>query len=358
VRTVKVGLLVAVALALFMATVFMLGAQQRLWERKVVYEIHFARAGGLQEGAPVSLTGVSVGSVADMRFPDDPTAAYIEVLVNVASEVAPRIREDTVATIRTYGLLGDRYIELSGGSPDRPAVPAGGILRSIDPIDYEAVLGQSGDIASNIVEVTASLKDVLGSIQRGEGLLGAMVRNRELGEATLTDLRTTMANVQATTRSLEQILARIERGEGLLGRLTRRTSEGDELVTRAVRATRSLERFARRLERGQGALPRLVEDEAYARRLLGNLDRAIGDLAAVADKLERGQGTLGKLVNDPSLYRNAEGFFRGARRSWLLRLFGLGGAPAAPEAPAAPPPTAPAADRPAAHGAAEDRSPG
>ena len=227
-RTVKVGLLVAVALVLFMATVFLLGAQQRFWERKTQYELHFARSGGLQAGAPVSLTGVPVGSVADMRFPPDPAAAYIEVLVNVGSEVAARIREDTVATIRTYGLLGDRYIELTAGSPDRPIVPPGGIIHSIDPTDYEAVLGQSGDIASNIVEVTASLKDVLGSIQRGEGLLGAMVRNRELGEATLTDLRTTMANVQQTTQSLGRFSAASSAAKGLLGRLTRRSDEGEE----------------------------------------------------------------------------------------------------------------------------------
>jgi phospholipid/cholesterol/gamma-HCH transport system substrate-binding protein len=325
VRTFKVGLLVAVALVLFMATVFLLGSQRRFWERKIYYEIHFARSGGLQSGAPVSLTGVPIGSVTAMWFPPDPADAYIRVLINVSKDVSARIREDTVATIRTYGLLGDRYIELTAGSPDKPPVKPGEVIRSVDPTDIEAVLGQSGDIASNIVEVTASLKDVLGSIQRGEGLLGAMLRNRELGEATLADLRATMANVQQTTHSLEQILGRIDRGEGLLGRLTRKTDEGEELVTRAVRAVRSLERVSRRLDRGQGAVPRLVEDEAYARRLLGNLDRAVTDLADVAAKLDRGQGTLGKLVNDPSLYQSADGFFEGARKSWFLRFLGVGG---------------------------------
>src|SRR5262252_6338322 len=217
-------------MALSMGAILTLGQQEHLWERKVRYDIHFARTNGLQVGAPVSLTGVVIGSVVDMRFPADPTAAYIEVVIGVTKSVAPRLRENSVATIRTYGLLGDRYIELTTGSPDAPPVPPDGLLPSLDPIDYEAVLGQSGDIVTNIVEVTASLKDVLGSIQRGEGLLGAMVRNRELGEATLVDLQRTMANVQETTKSLDSIVQRIDEGKGVLGTLTGDTPESRELA--------------------------------------------------------------------------------------------------------------------------------
>src|SRR5436305_7438863 len=174
-QTARVGFLVFVALAILVATIMSLGGEQKFWERKVRYEMHFARTNGLQVGAPVSLTGVAIGSVVDMRFPSDPAAAYIEVEIGVTSNVAPRLRENSVATIRTYGLLGDRYIELTAGSPDAAPVPPGGLLSSIDPIDYEAVLGQSADIATNTVEVTASLQDVLRAIRRGERLLGALV---------------------------------------------------------------------------------------------------------------------------------------------------------------------------------------
>src|SRR5438094_829946 len=299
-RTTKIGLLVAIALAILMVTVFSLNQEQPFWERKVQYEVRFTRTGGLQTGAPVSLSGVSIGTVAEMRFPPDPAVNYIQVLINVKGDLATRIRENTVASIRTLGLLGDRYIELSAGMPESPPVPPGGLIASIDPTDIEALLGQGGDIVTNIVEVTASLKDVLGAIQRGEGLLGAMLRNRELGETTLVDLQRTMANVQATTASLDQLTTR--------------------------------------LNRGNGALARLMEDETYAQRVLGNLDRAISDLADVAAKLDRGQGTLGKLVNDPALYHDAKALVGGARKSWFLRFFGGVGPP--------PPDTPPPTDRP------------
>jgi phospholipid/cholesterol/gamma-HCH transport system substrate-binding protein len=346
-RTFRIGLLVAVALGIFMLTILSLGQEQRFWQRKVQYELRFARTNGLQKGSLVSLNGVTIGSVDELRFPPDPTDQHIQVLINVASNVAERIREDTTAAIRTYGLLGDRYIELSAGSAASAPLAPGSRITSIDPVDYEQVLGQSGgDIVSNVVEVTASLRDVLQSIQRGEGLLGAMLRNRELGEATLTDLRQTMANLQDTTRSLDRIIVRVEQGEGLLGQLTTRTKESAKLLTRIYRAADNVEEVSKRLADGNGALPRLFEDKAYADRVLGNLDRASADLAEITAKMKGTQGTFGKLINDPSLYHEAMALVGRVRKSWAARLFRiLGGneepSPTsetpAPEASAPPP---------------------
>src|SRR2546428_11738744 len=98
-----------------------------------------------------------------MRFPPDPAATYIQVLLNVRGDVAPRIRDDTVASIRTYGLLGDRYIELSAGSPEAPAVPPGGLISSIDPVDIRRPVGRGGGIVHNIRQVAPPPEDVLGS---------------------------------------------------------------------------------------------------------------------------------------------------------------------------------------------------
>jgi phospholipid/cholesterol/gamma-HCH transport system substrate-binding protein len=340
-RTFRIGLMVAVALGIFMLTILSLGQEQRFWQRRVQYEIRFARTNGLQKGALVSLSGVAIGSVDELRFPPDPAETHIQVLINVASNVTERIREDTTAAIRTYGLLGDRYIELSAGSAAAAPLAPGSRLQAVDPIDYEQVIGQSGgDIVSNVVEVTASLRDVLQSIQRGEGLLGAMLKNRELGEATITDLRQTMANLQGTTRSLDHIIARVERGEGLLGQLTTRTKENAKLLGRIDRSVANVEDLSQRLAGGKGALPRLFEDKAYADRVLGNLDRAVADLAEVTAKMKGTQGTFGKLISDPGLYNEAQALVGRVRKSWAARMFRLLGSSEEPPPASDAPPTA------------------
>jgi phospholipid/cholesterol/gamma-HCH transport system substrate-binding protein len=318
-RETKVGALVLAALVLAGAAIFLLGRQQHVWERKVDYVIHFARTNGLQRGAPVSLSGLPIGSVDELAFATEPGAHHIEVNVEVDADAAPRIRTDTKATIRTLGLLGDKYIELvTGDDPDADAVPAGGRIPSTDPMDYEAFVGQSGgDIVTNVVEVTAALKDVLQTIQRGEGLLGAMVQNREFGNRTLENLDGTMASLKATGASLDRIVKRIDDGEGALGRLV----TDKKLAETLERSLKSLERATRRIETGRGAAMRLVDDQAYGDRLLGKLERAVDGLADVAGKLNRGDGTLGKLINESTLHDDAQGLVREVRGSWLVQLY-------------------------------------
>src|SRR3989442_6683411 len=109
-RTTKIGLLVAIALAVLMVTVFSLNQEQPFWERKVQYELRFTRTGGLQTGARVSLSGVSIGTVAEMRFPPHPALNYIPGLMNVKGDHEPPIPARLTARIITLELLRDRHV--------------------------------------------------------------------------------------------------------------------------------------------------------------------------------------------------------------------------------------------------------
>jgi len=304
-----------------MVGTFLIGREQRFWERKQPYEIRFTRVNGLRIGAPVSLTGVDIGSVQDVSFPADSTTNYISVEVSISGSASRRIREDSLARIRTIGLLGDKYVEISAGSPQSPMLPPGSIIPSADPIDYEALLGESGDIITNIVETTNSLRSVLASIEQGEGLLGQMIKNREQGTMTFADLQKAVAHVEATTASLQRITKEVESGNGAFGVLLKRGDEAKRLLANLDRAASDVAKLSARLESARGALPRLVDDQEYAERLLRDLQTTAANLAEVSEKINRGHGTVGELVNDPSLYREAKGLFSTTRSSWAFSLY-------------------------------------
>jgi phospholipid/cholesterol/gamma-HCH transport system substrate-binding protein len=329
--------MVVVALLLGMAGTFLIGREQRFWEHKLSYEIRFARLNGLRVGSIVSLTGVDIGSVDEVSFPDDPGATYISVLVDISSHAAVRIREDSLERIRTIGLLGDKYVEISAGSPQSPTLPPGSIIPSADPIDYEALLGEGGDIITNIVEVTNSLKSVLASVERGEGLLGEIVTNREQGALTLADLRKTVAHVEASSDSFERIMKDVEGGRGAFGVLLRHGNELERLLGNLNRASQQIGQLSQRLETAQRALPRLVEDKEYGETLLRDLRTTMQNVSELSEKINHGKGTVGALVNDPSLYYETKGLVSSTRSSWVYSVYrGVRGlfppyAPSSPE---------------------------
>jgi phospholipid/cholesterol/gamma-HCH transport system substrate-binding protein len=317
----RVGLVVVVALGLFMTGTFLIGREQRFWSRKIAYEVRFTRINGLRVGSAVSLTGVDIGSVQGVFFPEDPNANYISVRVKVAGHAGPRIREDSVARIRTIGLLGDKYVEISAGSPQSVILPPESIIPSVDPIDYEALLGEGGDIITNIVETTNSLKNVLAAIEQGQGLLGQMVTNREQGAATLADLQKTIAHVEGTTASMERIAKDIEAGKGALGVLLKRGAETERLITNLDRTAQELGQIAARLRASQGALPTLLEDKEYGQQLLTDLRTTVRNLSELSEKANRGKGTVARLVNDPSLYQQVKGLVNSTSSSWLFSIY-------------------------------------
>ncbi|MFP3941921.1 MAG: MlaD family protein, partial [Thermoanaerobaculia bacterium] len=109
-REWRVGLLILGALAVLAFGIFLIGEESNLFVRKNAYVIYFPTAGGLNTGNPVHLDGVEVGTVRSVLLPTDATSSQIKVGVEVASRYEKRIREDSMARIKTLGLLGDKYV--------------------------------------------------------------------------------------------------------------------------------------------------------------------------------------------------------------------------------------------------------
>lgn len=358
---IKVGLLIVTALILLSVTIFLMGKERRFFENKVPFEIHFSRTIGLREGAPITLTGVRVGSVESLAFPQDVQENYIVVQIKVVGDVAPRIRKDTLARIRTQGVLGDKFIELSGGSPESEPLPAGSLIASADPLDYETMLGESGDVVQNFASVasslktilksaeegksllgqvvapehekkwidsannlrsaSASLKNILSSVEKGEGVLGQLVQNKESGRAVMEDLKAGLHQLRRATESLQKTAQKIEQGEGTLGTLIQDPNAGKEILASLRRSTANLEGVTRRLREGGGVLQRLIMDKPYADRVLGHLEKTTRDVAQITGKIDKGEGTIGALVNDRQLYQEAKELVGDAKGSWLFSIY-------------------------------------
>src|SRR6184192_3551525 len=137
----RVGLFVLVALAVFLATIYALGARARLFEARYVVYADFTEVGGLTEGATVRLAGVQIGRVSGVHLPAEP-GGKVRVDMTIARRYGDRVRKDSVARIETQGLLGDRIVEITVGTTAASGVKAHDLIASRDPFDITKVVSE------------------------------------------------------------------------------------------------------------------------------------------------------------------------------------------------------------------------
>src|SRR5574337_356793 len=105
-----------VSLGALIGLSYLLGAQARYFEPKYELVAEFTEVGGLTQGATVRLAGVQIGRVTRVMLPEGP-GAKVRVSLSIARRFGDRIRGNSVARIETQGLLGDKIVEISLGSP-------------------------------------------------------------------------------------------------------------------------------------------------------------------------------------------------------------------------------------------------
>ncbi len=358
-HTLRVGLLAAVALVVLGLTILTVGRHEQMFTPRVSYHTTFRYVTGLQTGAPVQLSGVTVGTVEGIDLPTDPASERIRVDFTVDSRYTRRIREDTQASIKSIGLLGDKYLALRGGSPTAESIAPGGLVQGKDPAEVSEFVASGEDVMENLLAISSSLKVILRRIETGEGLLGAMTMSNGNEQQVGDDLN------RAIT-SLRVILHRMEAGEGVLGQLMAKEGPATDMVRElagaasAVRglttdlaadlarddtvyasllrdpesarrlrsslealgdASEALAAAAGELASGEGTLPRLLADQEYADGFLDDLHQLVHAMRSAAEKLDRGEGTAGAVLNDPQLYEDLEHVVRGVKSSKLMSWF-------------------------------------
>jgi phospholipid/cholesterol/gamma-HCH transport system substrate-binding protein len=331
--TIRVGALIAGGLVIICFAIFSIGHGDRIFHHTDSLETHFHRINGLQTGAPVALLGVNIGAVNSITFPADPHADYVVVKLWIVDRDLPRVRSDSVAQISTMGLLGDKYIEISGGNPDSASLAPNQILAAEDPIDLQAVLQKAGstDMIDNFIDISQSLKSILESMDKGHGILAELIKGEAKGAQpplTLADLRTTFDNLNKLTVEMNATLDKVNHGRGLAGAMLSDQTDGKKLLDQVARAAISMDDTARKLSllvdrfnSGNGAMQRLLSDQRYANQLLGNMQSSLADMKDILRKIDDGRGSVGLAVNDPTLYYDAKDFLGGnGSLGWGVRM--------------------------------------
>src|SRR5579859_868635 len=157
-KEMKVGAFVLAGLIVAGIVIFMIGEEKRLFESKLVYKTSFSDVQGLKSGAPVRLGGIDIGSVITVTHADDPSDNRLYVELHIVKREAVRVKQDSVARIANKGLLGDKMIEITGGSPGAAQLPEGATIRGEDPADFTNLFSEVGTMTKHAEQILKNLE--------------------------------------------------------------------------------------------------------------------------------------------------------------------------------------------------------
>src|ERR1043165_47989 len=126
------GAFVVGGLLLFGFGLFLIGDRRMLFSKSAEFYTEFAQISALESGAKVRVGGMDAGEGGDVRVPPRPGAPF-RVKLRIVEKLFPVIRTDSIATIQTDGLLGNKFLLIDTGTTamSRP----GSTLRTTDPFE-------------------------------------------------------------------------------------------------------------------------------------------------------------------------------------------------------------------------------
>lgn len=281
----KVGAMILVALLVMVVAVFKLGQSANLFTRRYKLISYLPTASGLRGGGQVTVAGKLVGSIKaiDLLPVDYDTTRNLRVVMELDRKVAPQVREDSRASIKTLGLLGDKLIDISPGTPNHRVLRDGDTIAVAPTTDYEKVLGQASGAITEVVGLTRDVRKITGGVLRGEGTIGQMMTNRELYD-----------NLNSTLRMTNRLMLRLENPNGTIGKLL----DDPQLYQNLDSAVISANAMLRQISTGQGSVGKLLRDDSLYTHLVSVVSR----MDSLSRTLAEGKGTIPKMFNDSQLY--------------------------------------------------------
>ena len=180
-RTFRLGAFIVGTLAVLAIGIFLIGDKELLFSSTYKLNASFHNVAGLNNGADVRVGGIHKGTVKMIQLPAK-SSEDMKVVMQMEKSTQRVVKQDSVATIQTEGLMGDKYVEISFGSDNAPSVKDGDVIGSEPPTDISDLIRKTNDILNSAKESSQSLRDISSKINEGQGTLGELVNDKKVYE--------------------------------------------------------------------------------------------------------------------------------------------------------------------------------
>ena len=267
-----------------------------------ILKASFKSVEGLVKGAQVQIAGIRVGEVKNIIF--DPQSGKAVALLEINDAYRNTIPEDSKVTLKTKGLLGDRYVVIEPGKPNvRKLKPGEEIARVEEPYDTEKLVENVGIMTQDLQILARDARRVLID-EKGSDRIASVLKNSDNVFKNLNDLvggknkekiQQTLDNTHDATKRMDNIVVRNE------DKINRTLDNFNKSSQSLNKSSKDIEVVAADVRAGRGTLGKLVVDESLYR----DTSTLVRDLRNVTRSVQYGPGAVSRLINDPEIYFEA-----------------------------------------------------
>jgi phospholipid/cholesterol/gamma-HCH transport system substrate-binding protein len=265
-HSVLVGVFITAGIALFGVALFLIGNEHKAFHHHVVFYTNFHNIAGLPKGAKVRVDGMDAGEIESIQIPATPAQKF-RLKMNVEESFRGLIREDSLATVETEGLVGDQFVLIHSGSDHSPEAQPESTLLGKEPFDLTKLLEQAQGLitqtGTTLTQLQGTMKDVSGhvdttldtangtiknvngvvlDVRAGKGTAGLLLEDK----ATAADVKQSISSVRQTTDKLNESTTRVD---NLLADVQQRqlVPKLDDTLTNAKIATLNLDQTTQQI---------------------------------------------------------------------------------------------------------------
>jgi len=323
---VKVGILVLVALGVLGGFIFVLGNFSLA--KGFAFYVDFDFSGNLQPGAPVKVAGIKGGKVEAVEYrggqkdPRTGRRVYVRVKAWVEERVRGTVFEDAEFFLNTQGVLGEQYLEVVPGTPEKRPVQPDQILTGVTPPRMDLVVARLYEVLDGVTRLLREDKETISNLLRaGTKALRSvdllLVENQQEIKKLLASLEQLSTESAELVRGVRAGVGQPQRIRALLGNLeTVSASVAKNIDAVIARTNKALD--------GVGAIAETVgpEEQQRIRKALVGLSRLgdqvlapAGEARPLVGRLNQGKGTAGALLAREELYQDLKEMVRDLRRN-------------------------------------------
>ena len=235
-KRVVVGIFVIVCLLLFGVGLFLIGNSNQLFTKSFHVYADFSKITGIQNGGKVRVAGMDAGTVTRIEVPSGPTGKF-RIHFRVIEKLHPIVRQNSVASIQTDGLLGNKYLQIDAGSTTSELARDNSQIQSAEPFDWGDLMDEIRTAVKQVNGILEGVKDQLTlTLSQIDGVVKSA--NLMIGHAT-PQVDAILASAGKIGASLREVIDGLQAGQGTVGGLLK----DQDLYDRVKRSVDKTERI-------------------------------------------------------------------------------------------------------------------